>query len=256
MNQGSGIERIRKQFYDDLAFEYHHVVADWEAAIERQSAALDQLIRRESSASEPVVLDCSCGIGTQAIGLAQRGYEVFASDLRGPRSRRQAIADGTDPRSDHSRSPGPPQGRPRKALPLTFIAAVVLPLLVVGLHYELLVLASAVVRSLPGWKRGAVAVAVVLALGAHVAEVRLFALGWLVLIRAGAVELTIPSPTILDIVYFSGSVYTSLGFGDVVPLRGGLVVLEVVTGLVLIAWTASFTLFQMRERWGDGDTEI
>ncbi len=141
---------------------------------------------------------------------------------------------------------------------MTFIAAVVLPLLVVGLHYELLVLASAVVRSLPGWKRGAVAVAVVLALGAHVAEVLLFALGWLVLIRAGAVELTIPSPTILDIVYFSGSVYTSLGFGDVVPLRGGqlLVVLEAVTGLVLIAWTASFTLFQMRERWGDGETEV
>ena len=139
---------------------------------------------------------------------------------------------------------------------MTFIAAVVLPLLVVGLHYELLALTSAVVRSLPGWKRGAVAVAVVLALGAHVAEVLRFALGWLVLIRAGAVELTIPSPTILDIVYFSGSVYTSLGFGDVVPLRGGLVVLEVVTGLVLIAWTASFTLFQMRERWGDGETEV
>ena len=70
-----------KQFYDDLAAEYHHVFADWESAIERQSAALDQLIRRESSASEPVVLDCSCGTGTQAIGLAQRGYEVFASDL-------------------------------------------------------------------------------------------------------------------------------------------------------------------------------
>ena len=78
-------------------------------------------------------------------------------------------------------------------------------------------------------------------------------LGWLVLIRAGAVELTIAEPTLLDVVYFSGSVYTSLGFGDVVPLRGGqlLVVLEVVTGLVLIAWTASFTLFQMREHWGD-----
>ena len=70
-----------KQFYDDLAAQYHHVYADWEAAIERQSSALDQLFRRESSASGPVVLDCSCGTGTQAIGLAQRGYEVFASDL-------------------------------------------------------------------------------------------------------------------------------------------------------------------------------
>ncbi len=70
-----------KRFYDDLAADYHHVYADWESAIERQSYALDQLIQCESSANASVVLDCSCGIGTQAIGLAQRGYEVFASDL-------------------------------------------------------------------------------------------------------------------------------------------------------------------------------
>ena len=70
-----------KRFYDDLAANYHHVYADWESAIERQSSVLYQLIRCESSASASVVLDCSCGIGTQAIGLAQRGYEVFASDL-------------------------------------------------------------------------------------------------------------------------------------------------------------------------------
>ena len=70
-----------KQFYDDLAAEYHCVYADWDLAIERQSSALDRLIGRGSLASEPVVLDCSCGTGTQAIGLAQRGYEVFGSDL-------------------------------------------------------------------------------------------------------------------------------------------------------------------------------
>ena len=70
-----------ERFYDDLAADYHHVYADWESGIERQASVLDQLIQCESSASVPVVLDCSCGIGTQAIGLAQRGYEVFASDL-------------------------------------------------------------------------------------------------------------------------------------------------------------------------------
>lgn len=70
-----------ESFYDDLAADYHHIYADWESAIERQSSALDQLIQCESSASASVLLDCSCGIGTQAIGLAQRGYEVFASDL-------------------------------------------------------------------------------------------------------------------------------------------------------------------------------
>ena len=70
-----------ESFYDDLAADYHHVYADWESGIERQASVLDQLIQCESSASASIVLDCSCGIGTQAIGLAQRGYKVFASDL-------------------------------------------------------------------------------------------------------------------------------------------------------------------------------
>jgi len=68
-------------FYDDLAADYHCVYADWESGIELQASVLDQLIQCESSVSKSVVLDCSCGIGTQAIGLAQRGYKVFASDL-------------------------------------------------------------------------------------------------------------------------------------------------------------------------------
>ena len=134
------------------------------------------------------------------------------------------------------------------------IATIVLPLLSVGLHYELLVLASNVVRFLPGSGRADVVLAVVLALVAHLIEVVVFGIGWLVLIRAGAVELSIPAPTLAEIIYFSGSVYTSLGFGDIVPVSNGrfLVVLEAVTGLVLIAWTASFTFYQMREHWIDG----
>lgn len=138
------------------------------------------------------------------------------------------------------------------------IATIVLPLLSVGLHYELLVLASHVVRALPGAGRADVMPAVVLALVAHVIEVVVFGVGWFVLIRAGAVELSIPSPTLAEAIYFSGSVYTSLGFGDIVPMGSGrfLVVLEAVTGLVLIAWTASFTFYQMRENWmDDGDRQ-
>jgi hypothetical protein len=133
------------------------------------------------------------------------------------------------------------------------VATIFLPLLAVGLHYELLVLASAAVRILPGSGRADVVLAVVLALVAHVIEVVAFGIGWLVLIRAGVVELSVPSPTLSEIIYFSGSVYTSLGFGDIVPVDSGrfLVVLEAVTGLVLIAWTASFTFYQMREGWID-----
>lgn len=133
--------------------------------------------------------------------------------------------------------------------------AVVLPLLSVRLHYQLLVLASRVVRAVSGSGRAGVALAVMLALVAHVVEVVAFAAGWLLLLRAGLVELSVPAPTLLDVFYFSGAVYTSLGFGDIVPVGDGrlLVVVETLTGLVLIAWTASFTFYEMRESWMDED---
>ena len=68
-------------FYDGFAGDYHLVYGDgWEGAVERYGAALARLIR--GLRPEAVdVLDCSCGIGTQAIGLAHRGYRVHGTDL-------------------------------------------------------------------------------------------------------------------------------------------------------------------------------
>jgi glycine/sarcosine N-methyltransferase len=72
-----------EEFYNQLADDYHLIFNDWAVSIERQAAIIDQLIqnhlkRAQNSIS---VLDCSCGIGTQAIGLAKLGYHVTASDL-------------------------------------------------------------------------------------------------------------------------------------------------------------------------------
>lgn len=64
-------------FYDELAEDYHLIYADWDASIRRQAAALHALIGQDRAA----VLDCSCGIGTQAIGLASRGHRVTGTDL-------------------------------------------------------------------------------------------------------------------------------------------------------------------------------
>ena len=109
-----------------------------------------------------------------------------------------------------------------------------------------------------GSKRIGVALAVTLALGAHIAEVAVYAIGWYLLILTGEVELAhfemeVFEPSMIDVFYFSGEVYTSLGFGDIVPVRGGqvLAVTEAVTGLVLIAWTASYTFFEMQAHWRD-----
>ena len=59
---------------------------------------------------------------------------------------------------------------------------------------------------------------------------------------------------IFDLVYYSATVFTTIGFGDLVPsgpirfLTG----LEGVTGLVLITWSASFTFLEMQRHWNRG----
>jgi SAM-dependent methyltransferase len=69
------------EFYDLLAEDYHLVYGDrWDDAVNRQGAALDHIIRDHRPHATDV-LDCSCGIGTQAIGLALRGYRVRGSDI-------------------------------------------------------------------------------------------------------------------------------------------------------------------------------
>ena len=67
--------------YYGLASEYDVVYGgDWDAAVDRQGAAIDELIR-ELTPGATRILDCSCGIGTQAIGLARHGYQVQGTDL-------------------------------------------------------------------------------------------------------------------------------------------------------------------------------
>ncbi|WP_020136984.1 class I SAM-dependent methyltransferase [Streptomyces sp. 351MFTsu5.1] len=70
-------DRSARDFYDSLAPDYHRIFADWDASMARQAAALGALV-----GPGPLrILDCSCGIGTQAIGLAVAGHRVVGSDL-------------------------------------------------------------------------------------------------------------------------------------------------------------------------------
>jgi SAM-dependent methyltransferase len=66
-----------RRFYDELANDYHLIYADWAGSVERQGEALDRLIGPDRRR----ILDCACGIGTQAIGLAARGHGVIGTDL-------------------------------------------------------------------------------------------------------------------------------------------------------------------------------
>jgi SAM-dependent methyltransferase len=68
-------------FYDELAPYYHLLYGDWNHAISSQGDALASLLREVGLAPGDDVLDAACGIGTQTIGLLQRGYRVTASDV-------------------------------------------------------------------------------------------------------------------------------------------------------------------------------
>jgi SAM-dependent methyltransferase len=82
-----------EDFYDRLADDYHLVYGDrWEEATESQGAALQRVIEAARPGARDV-LDCACGIGTQAIGLARRGYRVHGTDISArslERARREA----------------------------------------------------------------------------------------------------------------------------------------------------------------------
>jgi glycine/sarcosine N-methyltransferase len=68
------------EFYDELADEYHLIFADWDATIAWQAGVITGLLRA-LGLTAGAVLDASCGIGTQAIGLARAGFSVTATDI-------------------------------------------------------------------------------------------------------------------------------------------------------------------------------
>jgi glycine/sarcosine N-methyltransferase len=69
-----------QRYCDDLAPYYSLIYDEWQAAVTRQAAWLDGLIK-ERCVDATRILDVACGIGTQAIGLAKLGYAVTANDI-------------------------------------------------------------------------------------------------------------------------------------------------------------------------------
>jgi|SRR5450631_1724936 glycine/sarcosine N-methyltransferase len=89
-----------QDFYDDLSSNYHLIFEDWEASMASQAAALGQILVRECGSALPItILDCACGVGTQALGLARTGFRVTGADLSPraiDRARLEASARGLD----------------------------------------------------------------------------------------------------------------------------------------------------------------
>lgn len=126
-------------------------------------------------------------------------------------------------------------------------------LLAVLLHYEGLNWVSRRISSVAYAKRRVVLYAVLALIGLHIAEIWLFGLGYHLLLlypEAGRITGSI-STNIFDHVYFSATVFTTVGFGDLSP-QGPIRFMagtEALTGFVLIGWSASFTYLEMEQIW-------
>ena len=126
--------------------------------------------------------------------------------------------------------------------------------LTIGLHYEVLRACIRMLPSLSHRRRRRVVVLILVILLAHAMEIWLFAFGYYFLLQfdsLGSIVGNVPVVTLVDHAYFSGMVYTTVGFGDLVP-HGAIrfmTGMEALTGLVMITWSASFTFLEMQRDW-------
>lgn len=134
------------------------------------------------------------------------------------------------------------------------LASSVLAALSILLHYECLRALDATADRLASHRRRVLVTMFGLLL-AHIIEIWLYAGAYAALAfwwDAGALVSVEPNVAdTWDAVYYSAMVYTTVGFGDVVP-QGPLRMVtatEALIGLSLITWSASFAFIQMQKVW-------
>lgn len=96
---------ITQTFYDNLASQYDKLFLDWQATTQEQAVILNKLFLNEGFDRTAHILDCACGIGTQAIGLALLGYCVTASDISDgelAQAKERAIKNNLNIRFEHA----------------------------------------------------------------------------------------------------------------------------------------------------------
>lgn len=132
---------------------------------------------------------------------------------------------------------------------------IVLAALTIGIHYEVLAGLSRLAPRLNMPTRRRVILIVFAIAIAHGVEVWLFAGGLYLaseVLELGRLEGTLTG-SVRDYFYFSVVSYTSLGYGDIRPTAFVRIIAgnEAVIGLLMMAWSAAFTLHVMNKYWGD-----
>jgi hypothetical protein len=136
---------------------------------------------------------------------------------------------------------------------IAMIAATMLVLVTILMHYEVLRFTSDHLVDLPIPPRTRLLAVVIAAFAAHTAEVWLYAIAyWVSITEFGLGGFGGQAVSgFEDSLYFSAVTFTSLGLGDYYPTRALRLIagVEALNGLVLIGWSASFTYLAMERYW-------
>lgn len=121
------------------------------------------------------------------------------------------------------------------------------------LHYEVLRFLNARLPGLRMPSRTKLLAVMFSAFLAHGTEIILYGLAMFAFIQYADVG-TLKGPggsSLFNCMYLSAETYSSLGFGDVVPLGPIRLIagVEALNGLLLIGWTASFAYIAMERFW-------
>ncbi|GAB5488960.1 MAG: potassium channel family protein [Parasphingorhabdus sp.] len=120
------------------------------------------------------------------------------------------------------------------------------------LHFNVLRLASRKISQIQTSKRYPMLIIMTLIFVTHLIEIVFFAIAYWGMMKAGTGNLAgAHTSTVADYFYFSVASYTTLGIGDITPMGSMRLVagIEALTGLLLIAWSASFTYLMMERIW-------
>lgn len=124
-------------------------------------------------------------------------------------------------------------------------------------HYEGLRLMSDKIKPHISQKRPTIVLMILWLMLLHIIEIWIFGFTYYSLLNAGDFGHFegVPIEGFLDCVYFSATVFTTLGFGDIVPFGPIRFITgtEAVAGLTLITWSASYTFLQMTKIWHPDD---
>jgi len=140
---------------------------------------------------------------------------------------------------------------------ITALVTAIVVVVSVLIHYEGLRFLSNRLPSPRRHHRRRIVVLILSLLFMHIIEIWFFGGAYFVLLNFGDFG-TLEGATDAnwyDCIYFSASVFTTVGFGDIVPI-GPVRTLsgtEGITGLVLITWSASFALMEMLKNWDESD---